>query len=139
MQFATNMLLTFHDHATLYSTTASFKRFSLISTLDLELILSLKKNSPFVPPSSGSKGRYRQKRVKDLVIENLKGSGTFTNYSFSITELLEFLYASFERQQKASRISNFESNLVKRKRNVVVLNDTVPVSSSREARSREKN
>ena len=29
----------------------------------------------------------------------LRESGTFPNHSFSILELLEFLYASFERQQ----------------------------------------
>ena len=55
----------------LYTVTASFKRFSMILTLDLELILSRKKPSSL--PSSGSTGKYRQKRVKDLVIENLKG------------------------------------------------------------------
>ena len=52
--------------------TDSFERFPLISTLDLELILSRKKPT-LVPPNSGSTGKYRQKRVKDLVIENLKG------------------------------------------------------------------
>ena len=61
-----------HDHATLYSTSASFIRLSLISSLDLELILSRKKNPRRVPPSSDSTGKYRQKSVKDLVTENLK-------------------------------------------------------------------
>ena len=38
-----HQFLTCHDHATLYSTTDSFKRLSLISTLNFELILSWKK------------------------------------------------------------------------------------------------
>ena len=32
------------------------------------------KNPRFFPPSSGSTGKYRQKRVKHLVIENLKAT-----------------------------------------------------------------
>ena len=49
------------------------KDFSLISTLNLELILS-QKNPASHPSEFRLHGNYRQKRVKDLVTENLKGN-----------------------------------------------------------------
>ena len=90
--------LTCHDHVTSYSTIASFKRFSLISTLELELILSRKK--PASRPAEFSRhGKASAKKGQGSGHWKSRESGTFPNYSFSILELLEFLYASFERQQ----------------------------------------
>ena len=94
-------LLTCHDHATLLYN--SFFETIFFSTLDLEIILSRKKNRVSsrrfqAPPESIGK------RVKDLVTENLRESGMFPTHSFSLLDLLQFLYASFERQYKFAHI-----------------------------------
>ena len=46
---------------------------ALISTLELEFILSRGKTHVSALLSSGSTGKYQQKRVKDLITENLLG------------------------------------------------------------------
>ena len=69
----------------------------------------------------------------------MKTSLTFRSrkVNSSILDILELLYASFEYQQLASRISNFESNLVKSK-NVVLLNAAVVQLIKQEARSKKQ-
>ena len=54
------------------------------------------KNPRVVPPSSGSTGKYRQKRVKDLVIENLKAKWDVSQPFFFYSTECPKKYASLK-------------------------------------------
>ena len=66
----------------------------------LSLILTRKKNPRLITLSSDPTGKYRQKGSRIWSLKILRESGRFPNHSFSILELLQFLYSSFKCQYK---------------------------------------
>ena len=99
-----------HDHATLCN--SCFRK--IFFDLDTGFGAYPYPEKPrLVPPSSGSKGKYRQKKVKDLVLENFKGNWEVSKpfffysraHSFSVLHVFwssfNFLY---ERQHKFAYI-----------------------------------
>ena len=89
---------TCHDHANkLYYTTAFFKRFSSRHWI-WSLSLAGKKTRASSRRVQAPRESIGKKGSRIWSLKILRESGMFPNHSFSILELLQFLYASFERQ-----------------------------------------
>ena len=90
-------LLTCHDHATLLCNSFFQKIFFDLDT-GFGAYPWSEKNPRLVPPSQAPWESIGKKGLRIWSLKILREIGRFPNYSFSILELLEFFYTSFECQ-----------------------------------------